>query len=320
MEQEKEKKFVVLFPGQGSQSVGMGYDSKDDETVSYFLKRADEVLNFPLSSLMFSGPEEELTLTENAQPAIFTLSYALFQVMKREFSKSGKELKNFCVSAGHSLGEYTAVSCAGAISFEDTIQIVRFRGKFMQEAVPKGEGAMVAILSNLEMIQEIIKNKENVWISNINSENQIVLSGKKSAVDAVCEEMKEKKIRFIPLKVSAPFHCPLMEKAREKLSKVMEKISENGFDFPVVSAHTLEFYTKENLKETLLYGVVAPVNFLGCIKKLHSMGFDTFVELGPGKVLSSLVKRIIPSAKAISLNSAKDVIEFAREFSVGSSR
>ncbi len=310
METYHYKKIVFLFPGQGSQFVGMGKDSLDSVLVSSFIKKADEILGYNLSEIMFSGPEEKLNLTENAQPAIFTLSYALFQFLKEELKRFGISLNK--IGVGHSLGEYTAVCAAGAISFEDGVKLVRARGKFMQEAVPVGEGAMLAVMADINQVEDLLNKYQikDVWVANINSENQVVVSGRAEGIKAFGELMKSMKIRFVSLRVSAPFHCPLMEPAREKLSQIMNSIEIRNLNFKVVSAHTLEFYSESNVKETLLSGIVQKVNFFGAIKKLVENGFDTFCEVGPGNVLSSLVKKIDNSLKVFSFNSIHKFQDF----------
>jgi [acyl-carrier-protein] S-malonyltransferase len=312
MEISHSKKIVFLFPGQGSQFVGMGKDCVDSALVSYFIKRADEVLGDNISEIMFSGPEEKLNLTENAQPAIFTLSFALFQFIKEELKKIGVDINNLVVGLGHSLGEYTAICAAGAISFEDGVKLVRARGKFMQEAVPPGEGAMLAVMADTDQVENLLQNYQikDVWIANINSQNQVVVSGKSEGIKIFSEILKSLKVRFVPLRVSAPFHCPLMEPAREKLSKIMSSIEIKKLNFPVISAHTLEFYSEDNVKETLLSGIVQKVNFLGAVKKLVENGFYSFCEVGPGKVLSSLVKKIEPSLRVFSFGTISDIKDF----------
>ncbi len=300
-------KMAILFPGQGSQYVGMGGESLSNEVFYSFVKRADQILGFELSRIMLSGPEDILTLTENAQPAIFMVSYALFSILRNRLHNAYD-----LIGAGHSLGEYTAISCAGGFSFEDCLRIVRMRGKFMQEAVPPSEGAMIAVMADVEKIKPQIERFSNIWISSINAENQVVISGRKEEIDKFYLDLKEKNIRATYLKVSAPFHCPLMQPAYDKLKKFMENIETKDLNFQVLSAHTLEYYTKDKIKETLLDGIVSSVNFLGCIKKLNQDGVEQFVEIGPGRVLSSLVKRIIPTAKIYTINSIADIETFLK--------
>lgn len=283
------KKLAVIFPGQGSQYVGMGKESLHNERFVSFLKRADDVLGFELSKIMFEGPENILTLTENAQPAIFVMSYAIFQIISDSLQKDSE-----LILGGHSLGEYTAVSCAGAISFEDCVKLVRLRGKFMQEAVPEGEGGMIAVILPKEKVEEEVKKFENLWIANVNSQDQVVVSGKKESVEKFSEHIRKNfRARVVPLKVSAPFHSPLMAPAREKLKEAFNKVNIGQMKFKILSAHTVQYYSKETVEKTLLDGIVSEVNFLGFIKKLYEDGVRDFVEVGPGKVLSSLVRRIL---------------------------
>lgn len=316
--EQTAKKIAFLFPGQGSQHVGMGKDSFETNPIfREVVEKADKTLGFPISKLMFEGPEEKLTLTENAQPAIFTVSFGLFKALEKELEGGESDRwHHIFVGAGHSLGEYTAVSVAGAMSFEDTLRVVRARGKFMQEAVPEGEGSMVAVMTNYRNVEKELEgfDPKSISISNINSETQTVVSGKKDVVDAFVKKLKERKIRAIPLRVSAPFHSPLMEPAKEKLAEIVNQVEIKEFNFPVLSAHTLEYYTKEKLKDTLLHGVTAPVNFLGCVKKLKEDGVNVFVEVGPGKVLTGLVKRIFKDTQTFTINNSDDVKVFCDKF------
>ena len=207
--------FSVIFPGQGSQMVGMGKEFYDKfDLVKDLFKEADDTLNFSISRLIFEGPKEELDLTINTQPAIFIISYSIYNVINKEFNIDLNKAKYF---AGHSLGEYSALSCAGHLSFSDTLKILRIRGDAMQNSVPKGKGGMVAVLgSTVETIEKILKEKEKnftVQIANDNSEGQIVLSGKVEDLDKLIIVLKESSIKSIKLPVSAPFHCSLMSKA-----------------------------------------------------------------------------------------------------------
>ena len=207
--------FSVIFPGQGSQLVGMGKEFYDKfDLVKSLFKEADDTLNFSLSKLILEGPKEELDLTINTQPAIFLISYSIFNVVKNEFDINLNKAKYF---AGHSLGEYSALSCAGYLSFSDTLKILRIRGDAMQNSVPKGQGGMVAVLgSTVETIENLLKDNEqnfNAQIANDNSEGQIVLSGKMDDLDKLIIVLKENSIKNIKLPVSAPFHSSLMSKA-----------------------------------------------------------------------------------------------------------
>ena len=225
--------FSVIFPGQGSQSVGMAKDiyNKFDIAKELF-KEADSVLNFSITKLILEGTKEELDQTENTQPAIFLAGFSIFQLIKKEFSI---DLNNANYFAGHSLGEYTALSCSGALSFSDTLKLLRVRGKAMQEAVPKGEGGMIAILgSTTEIIEKIFeenKNNYECYIANDNSNGQIVASGKLINLDLLIEDLKKRSIKCIKLPVSAPFHCKLMNSA----TKIMEEeISNLEFKSPKI--------------------------------------------------------------------------------------
>ena len=219
--------FSVIFPGQGSQIVGMGKEFYDKfELVKSLFKEADETLNYSISKLILKGPKEELDLTANTQPAIFLISYSIFNVIKKEFNVDLNKAKYF---AGHSLGEYSALSCAGYLNFAETLKILRIRGDAMQNSVPKGEGGMVAVLgSTVEAIEKILKDNETKFlaqIANDNSEGQIVLSGKTQDLEKLTETLKDNSIKNIKLPVSAPFHCSLMSKATEIMTEELNKIS-----------------------------------------------------------------------------------------------
>ena len=219
--------FSVIFPGQGSQIVGMGKEFYDRfDLVKNLFKEADDILNFSISKLILEGPKEELDLTANTQPAIFLISYSIYNVIKKEFNIDLSKAKYF---AGHSLGEYSALSCAGYLSFSDTLNILRIRGDAMQNSVPKGQGGMVAALgSTVETIEKILKEKEknfNVQIANDNSQGQIVLSGKVEDLDKLINILKENSIKNIKLPVSAPFHCSLMSKATNIMNDELNKLN-----------------------------------------------------------------------------------------------
>ena len=223
--------FSIIFPGQGSQSVGMAKEFYEKyPLVKNIFSRANEALNFNLSKIILSGPISEINLTKNTQPAIFLISYSIFKVVKNEFNLDLNKAKFF---AGHSLGEYTALACAGSLDFANTLKILKIRGSAMQSAVPKGEGGMIAILgSDIETVEKILnENKDNYqcFIANDNSNGQLVLSGKMEDVNKLSLDFTSKNIKNIKLSVSAPFHCNLMNKASELMKKEIEKLKFNDF-------------------------------------------------------------------------------------------
>ena len=229
--------FSVIFPGQGSQLIGMGKEFFEKyEIVKNFFKEADETLGISLSKIILEGPKDELNLTKNTQPAIFLISYSIFNVIKKEFNINLNKAKYF---AGHSLGEYSALSCAGYLSFTDTIKLLRIRGDAMQNAVPKGKGGMLAVLgSTIEDIEKILQNYSNEFlaqIANDNSDGQIVLSGKNNDLEKLTQVLKEKNIKNIKLPVSAPFHCELMKNATQIMKKEIEKVNFNNAQNKLIS-------------------------------------------------------------------------------------
>ena len=302
--------FSVVFPGQGSQIIGMGKEFYDRfEIVKKLFKQADETLNFPISKLIFEGPKEELDLTTNTQPAIFLISYSIFNVIKNEFNINLNKAKYF---AGHSLGEYSALSCAGYLSFSDTIKILRVRGDAMQNAVPKGQGGMVAVLgSTVNLVEELIKNNEEnftVQIANDNSEGQIVLSGKNEELEKLILVLKDRAIKNIKLPVSAPFHCYLMNNATkimiEELNKLNFKHSENKLISNVTAE---EILNEADLKELLIKQIENRVRWRESVLNMIKNDVNHFIEIGPGKVLSGLIKRINREVKIDSLNNQNDI-------------
>tara|TARA_B100001057_G_scaffold483091_1_gene559374 strand:+ start:524 stop:1450 length:927 start_codon:yes stop_codon:yes gene_type:complete len=304
--------FSVIFPGQGSQIVGMGNEFfQKYDLVKNLFKKADEVLGISLSKIILKGPKEELDLTINTQPAIFLVSYSIFEVATKEFNVN---LKNASFFAGHSLGEYSALSSAGYLNFSDTIKLLRVRGEAMQNAVPKGEGGMLAVLgSKIEIIEKILKENENNFlaqIANDNSEGQIVLSGKNSDLIKLIEVLKIYKIKNIKLPVSAPFHCKLMNKATSVMRDEIEKTKFLDADKTLVSNVTADAISnKDQLKKLLIDQIENRVRWRESVMYMISKGVNHFIEIGPGKVLSGLVKRINKDIKIDTINSEIDIKE-----------
>ena len=302
--------FSVIFPGQGSQMVGMGKEFYDKfDLVKNLFKEADETLNFPLSKLILEGPKEDLDLTANTQPAIFLISYAIFNVVKKEFNIDLHKAKYF---AGHSLGEYSALSCAGYLNFSDTLKILRIRGDAMQNSVPKGEGGMVAVLgSTVEIIEKILKDNEQNFkaqIANDNSEGQIVLSGKMDDLDKLILTLKENTIKNIKLPVSAPFHCSLMSKATSIMSEELNKLNFNQADNKLISNVTAkEISNTDELKDLLIKQIENRVRWRESVINMIENNVNHFIEIGPGKVLSGLVKRINREVKISTINNQEDI-------------
>ncbi len=302
--------FSVIFPGQGSQIVGMGKDFFEKyDLVKNLFKEADDVLDFSLSKVILEGPKDKLDLTVNTQPAIFLISYSIFQVVEKEFNIDLNKAKYF---AGHSLGEYSALSTAGYLSFSDTIKILRTRGDAMQNAVPNGEGGMVAVLgSTVDVVEKILKDNENnfiVQIANDNSEGQIVLSGKNSDLESLITILKSNTIKNIKLPVSAPFHCSLMNKATIIMKKEIEKIKFIDTKNILISNVTAkEISNKDELKKLLIDQIENRVRWRESIINMIEKGVDHFIEIGPGKVLSGLIKRINKDVKINSINNESDI-------------
>ena len=304
--------FSVIFPGQGSQLVGMGKEFFEKyDLVKKLFKEADEVLNLPLSKIILEGPKEELNLTINTQPAIFLVSYSIFEVIKKEFKIDLNKAKYF---AGHSLGEYSALSSAGYLSFSETLKLLRIRGNAMQNAVPKGEGGMLAVLgSTVEKIEKILsENQKNfvAEIANDNSEGQIVLSGKTTDLSKIIEFLKSNNIKNIKLPVSAPFHCKLMNKATEVMKEKIQKLEFKESKNILISNVTADEITQnDKLKQLLIDQIENRVRWRESIIKMIDNGVNHFIEIGPGKVLSGLVKRIDKTVKINTINSVSDIQE-----------
>ncbi len=302
--------FSIVFPGQGSQVVGMSnqFYNKFD-LFKRIYKEADEILDYPLSKIILEGPEKELNLTENTQPAIFLVGYSIFHLMKQEFDINLHNAKYF---AGHSLGEYTALACSNVLSFEDTIKILKIRGKAMQDAVPKGQGGMLAVLgSETKIIEKIIEDNKKIFkcfIANDNSIGQIVVSGILSDINKFSEVLTSKKIKSVKLSVSAPFHCELMNKATNIMEKEIKNISFNDFKNQIISNVTASAISdKKLIPDLLIANIEKRVRWRESIEYMIKNNISTFIEIGPGKVLSGLIKRINRTVKVSAINNEGDI-------------
>tara|TARA_B100000902_G_scaffold260653_1_gene246925 strand:- start:86 stop:967 length:882 start_codon:yes stop_codon:yes gene_type:complete len=277
--------------------------------VKELFKEADDTLNFSISKLILEGSKEELDLTANTQPAIFLISYSIFNVAKNEFKLDLNKAKYF---AGHSLGEYSALSCAGYLNFSDTLKILRIRGDAMQNSVPKGQGGMVAVLgSTVEVIEKILtENKENLkaQIANDNSEGQIVLSGKTEDLENLIQILKHNSIKNIKLPVSAPFHCDLMSNATKIMTEELNKLNfKNGQNKLISNVTANEIKDPDELKNLLIKQIENRVRWRESVINMIENDVDHFIEIGPGKVLSGLVKRINRDVKIDTINGQSDI-------------
>jgi len=302
--------FSVIFPGQGSQIVGMGKEfyTKFD-TVKKLFNDADEILGFSISNLILEGPKDKLDLTENTQPAIFLVGYSIFQLLKKEFNIDLNKANFF---AGHSLGEYTALASANALSFSDTLRILKIRGNAMQSAVPKGEGGMVAVLgSEIEKIEKIIeenKNKYECFIANDNSNGQLVVSGNNNEIEKFILDLKSNSIKNIKLPVSAPFHCKLMKKATDIIGKEIEKLEFKDPKNILISNVTAKEITSSSLlKDLLIKQIESRVRWRESVILMINKGVSQFIEIGPGKILSGLIKRTDKNIKVNAINHEEDI-------------
>ncbi len=306
-----KSEIAFVFPGQGSQYSGMGKELAENFAVAReVFEQADEALNFSISRICFAGSEDELQLTENTQPAILTASVAAYRVVQSQ----GVAAPAFV--AGHSLGEYSALVAAGAISLADAVRTVRARGRYMQEAVPVGTGAMAAVLGGERVAIENACNEargEQVCsIANINSPNQVVIAGNVEAVDRAIELLKGVAKRVVKLNVSAPFHCALMRPAQERLSFELEQVAFNQASIPVVTNVDARITTEPaELRDALFRQVSAPVKWSESVDLLLQQGVKSFVEVGPGKVLSGLMRQINRDANCLNVEDSAS-LEAAR--------
>jgi [acyl-carrier-protein] S-malonyltransferase len=302
--------FSVIFPGQGSQLVGMSKDLHNKYSlVQNLFKEGDDTLGFSLSNLILNGPKEELDFTENTQPAIFMVSYSIFKLIKEEFNI---DLNRASFFAGHSLGEYSALASAGSLSFSNTLKILKIRGKAMQSSVPRGVGGMVAVLgSEIEKIENIIKenkSKYECFVANDNSEGQIVLSGNINDLEKMMLDLKAANIKNIKLPVSAPFHCKLMNKAtvimKEEISKLNFAEPKNSL---VSNVTGKEISNLDELKDLLVKQIENRVRWRESVLLMINKGVNQFIEIGPSKVLSGLIKRIDKNVKVSAINTEEDI-------------
>ena len=309
---------ALLFPGQGSQIVGMGYEFyKNFDLVKKIFKAADEKLNYPISKIILEGPDEQLQLTENTQPAILTVSYSIFKVLKEEYYFDFTSFKNF---AGHSLGEYSALVCAESLKINDALYLLNERGKAMQDAVPLGKGSMIAILGlKFEEISKILQNidfKKGVCeIANDNSNGQVIISGDNESIKVLQNYLKENKIKSIQLKVSAPFHCSLMKPAAETMKEKINKIEFKNPIFEVVNNVSAKGeIDSQNIKNLLVKQIFSTVKWRESLIYMSATGIKNFIEIGPGKVLTGMVKRTIKNANCFSINTIADIKNLKNEF------
>jgi [acyl-carrier-protein] S-malonyltransferase len=310
-------KTACVFPGQGSQTVGMGKElAAAFPAAKLVFQEVDDALNQKLSQIIFEGPEDMLTLTENAQPAIMATSMAFLRVLEKETGFVLSRQVN-CV-AGHSLGEYTALAAAGAITLADTARLLKTRGRAMQQAVPAGEGAMAAILGlEFDAVMEIVKEAakyEICAVANDNAPGQVVVSGTAAGVDKVVELAKERGAkRAVPLSVSAPFHCPLMAPAAQVMQEALGKATIKTPSVPLVANVTAALVSDvDTIRKLLVEQVTGMVRWRESVQFMQAQGIDSIIEIGAGKVLSGLNKRIAPEINSSSIGSPQDIEAFVK--------
>ena len=301
--------FAVIFPGQGSQSIGMAKDLYEKfPIVKNIFKKADNALDYSISKIILEGPEVDLNLTENTQPAIFLVSYSIFSLMNSEFNLNLNRAKYF---AGHSLGEYSALACANSINFEDTIRLLNKRGKSMQNAVPIGEGAMLVILGKeIKEIEKIFKeeNINDCEIANDNCPGQVVISGKTNSIKNLNKILKQMSVKSIILPVSAPFHCSLMKKSTDIMRSEIQKTKFKS-PFPNIISNIMASEQKDidEIKKLLIHQIEGRVKWRESVEFMIKNNVKKFIEIGPGKVLSGLIKRIDKNVESVSINNEDDI-------------
>ena len=301
--------FSVIFPGQGSQNVGMAKEFYDNfDYIKEIFIKADDILKIKISKIILEGPKEILDQTENTQPAIFLVSYSIFKVLEKETKFNINKAKYF---AGHSLGEYSALCCAESINFEQTLNLLKYRGKAMQQSVPKGKGGMLAILglSSNEFEKILQKNEElECYIANDNTVGQIVASGKIESLEKIKSLLVSKNIKHLELPVSAPFHCPLMQNATEQMTKIINNTEFNKPKIDIISNVTANpINDPKEIKKLLIKQIENQVRWRESVINMINLGTDQFIEVGPGKILSGLVKRIDRKIKINQVNNLSDI-------------
>jgi [acyl-carrier-protein] S-malonyltransferase len=307
---------AILFPGQGSQLVGMGSEFYNNfNLVKKIFNKADETLNYKISKIILDGPDNELKLTQNTQPAILIVSYAIFTILKNEYNFKTENVKYF---AGHSLGEYSALTCSNSLSFENSLYLLHERGKSMQEAVPIGKGGMLAILgSDVKEINNYIsklKKKGVCEIANDNAQGQTIVSGDINVLEELQTVLKENKKKSIKLPVSAPFHCSLMNPAANKMREKINSINFKKPDYKIVTNVTAKPTSDPlNIKKLLVEQIYSKVRWRESILFMLENNVQEFIEIGPGKVLTGLSKRIAPNTKSFSINSIDDIKNIINE-------
>ena len=301
---------AILFPGQGSQIIGMGSEFYNNfQIVKEIFNKADDTLNYKISKIILDGPDEQLKLTQNTQPAILTVSFSIFSVLKKEFNFDFSSTKYF---AGHSLGEYSALVSSESLEYKDALFLLYERGKAMQEAVPVGEGSMIAVLGlKLNELNNYIKdiNTKGVCeIANDNAEGQIIVSGDKDSINLLKKKLKENNKKAIQLNVSAPFHCSLMNSAAEKMRDKINSINFKKPNISLISNVTSKpEENPENIKNLLIKQISSTVRWRESIIHMSNENVNNFIEIGPGKVLTGMVKRTIKDINCFSINSIDDM-------------
>jgi [acyl-carrier-protein] S-malonyltransferase len=306
---------IFVFPGQGSQYVGMGKSFYDNFPIAkQTFEEVNDSLKINLSDIIFNGPEDQLLLTENTQPAIMTVSIAGLRILLQETGKEVKDIVKYL--AGHSLGEYSALYASSALSVRDIAKLLQFRGKAMQAAVPKGKGAMIALLkTNYDEVNNLLSNFEGCEISNDNSTEQVVVSGHSDKIDEFIQIAKDSGIkRVVKLNVSAPFHCKLMKPAADEMQKILEDIKFNNLNVPIISNVTAkDVNNPEEIKKLLVEQITKCVRWRETVKFCEEKNINKFLEIGPGNVLSKLIQRTHTNAMTYNLSdisSLKGAIEF----------